>query len=87
MPIFEKQFYSDSVREDVEIFSALTVSVQAESPMQRKLIYTISDGNEEEFFEIDYRTGIQSKWNFMPKTFALIFSLIRCFICCASIGL
>lgn len=59
MPIFGKQFYSDSVREDVEIFSALSVAVQADSPLQRKLIYTISEGNEEEFFEIDYRTGMK----------------------------
>ncbi|KAL9905398.1 fat-like cadherin-related tumor suppressor homolog isoform X2 [Glossina fuscipes] len=63
MPIFDRQFYSDSVKEDVEIFSALSVSVQAESPMQRKLIYTIASGNENEFFEIDYRTAVLSVVN------------------------
>lgn len=61
MPIFGNQFYSDNIKEDVEIFSALSVAVQADSPLQRKLIYTISDGNDEEFFEIDYRTGMKLK--------------------------
>ncbi|KNC25725.1 putative Fat-like cadherin-related tumor suppressor [Lucilia cuprina] len=58
MPIFNKQFYSVSIREDVELFSALSLSIQAESPLQRSLIFTISSGNDDEFFEIDYRTGI-----------------------------
>lgn len=57
MPIFEKQFYSVSVKEDVEMYTALFVSIQAESPLKRKLIYTISADNSEQFFEIDYRTG------------------------------
>ncbi|XP_064544890.1 fat-like cadherin-related tumor suppressor homolog isoform X2 [Drosophila montana] len=57
MPIFEKQFYSVSVKEDVEMYTALFVSIQAESPLKRKLIYTISTDNAEQFFEIDYRTG------------------------------
>lgn len=57
MPIFNKQFYSVSIREDVEMFSALSLSIQADSPLQRNLIFTISSGNEDEFFEIDYRTG------------------------------
>lgn len=57
MPIFSKQFYSVSVKEDVDIFSALSLSIQAESPMQRSLIFTISTGNDDAVFEIDYRTG------------------------------
>ncbi|EDW19762.2 fat-like cadherin-related tumor suppressor homolog isoform X3 [Drosophila mojavensis] len=57
MPIFEKQFYSVSVKEDVEMYTTLFVSIQAESPLKRKLIYTISADNSEQFFEIDYRTG------------------------------
>ncbi|XP_065362033.1 fat-like cadherin-related tumor suppressor homolog [Calliphora vicina] len=58
MPIFNKQLYSVSIREDVEMFSALSLSIQADSPLQRSLIFTISSGNDDEFFEIDYRTGI-----------------------------
>ncbi|KAM7357712.1 FAT atypical cadherin kugelei isoform 3-T4 [Cochliomyia hominivorax] len=58
MPIFSKQFYSVSIKEDVEMFSALPLSIQAESPLQRNLIFTISYGNDDEYFEIDYRTGI-----------------------------
>jgi len=58
MPVFEKQFYSVSVKEDVEMFSALFVSIQADSPLKRKLIYTTLSDNENQYFEIDYRTGI-----------------------------
>lgn len=54
MPVFNKQFYFGRVKEDVELFSALSVNIQAESPLERNLIYTISN---EDFFEIDYRTG------------------------------
>ncbi|XP_033149615.1 fat-like cadherin-related tumor suppressor homolog [Drosophila busckii] len=57
MPVFEKQFYSVSVKEDVEMYSALFVSVEAESPLKRKLIYTISSNNSDQYFDIDYRTG------------------------------
>lgn len=57
MPIFEKQFYSVSMKEDVEMYSALFVSVQAESPLKRKLIYTTSSDYADQVFEVDYRTG------------------------------
>lgn len=55
MPVFEKQFYTVSVKEDVEMYSALSVSIEAESPLGRSLIYTIS--SESQSFEIDYNTG------------------------------
>uniref|UniRef100_A0A0A1WPP1 Fat-like cadherin-related tumor suppressor homolog n=1 Tax=Zeugodacus cucurbitae TaxID=28588 RepID=A0A0A1WPP1_ZEUCU len=58
MPTFDKQFYSDVVKENAELFSALSIAIQAESPLKRRLIYTISSGNEDEVFEIDYRTGV-----------------------------
>lgn len=57
MPIFEKQFYSDIVPENVELHSPLSVSVQAESPLGRKLIYSITKGNEMEEFALDFNTG------------------------------
>ncbi|XP_073842383.1 FAT atypical cadherin kugelei isoform X2 [Musca autumnalis] len=55
MPIFNKQFYFVRVKEDIELFSTLPVNIQAESPLQRNLIYTISN---DDFFDIDYRTGV-----------------------------
>ncbi|EDV52449.2 uncharacterized protein Dere_GG16079 [Drosophila erecta] len=55
MPVFEKQFYTVSVKEDVEMYSALSVSIEAESPLGRSLIYTISSDSQS--FEIDYNTG------------------------------
>ncbi|XP_015050872.2 fat-like cadherin-related tumor suppressor homolog isoform X1 [Drosophila yakuba] len=55
MPVFEKQFYTVNVKEDVEMYSALSVSIEAESPLGRSLIYTISSDSQS--FEIDYNTG------------------------------
>lgn len=57
MPVFDKQFYSVSVPEDIEINSHLSVSIKAESPLSRKLIYSISSGNTLEQFAIDFNTG------------------------------
>lgn len=57
MPVFNKQFYSDSVAENVELYTPLSVSIQAESPLGRKLIYTIVKGNELEEFALDFNTG------------------------------
>ncbi|KAH8411154.1 hypothetical protein KR222_008786, partial [Zaprionus bogoriensis] len=57
MPVFEKQFYSVSVKEDIEMYSALFVSIQAESPLKRKLIYTTPLDYTDQYFEVDYRTG------------------------------
>lgn len=57
MPIFNKQFYSDIVPENIELHTPLSVSIQAESPLGRKLIYTIVEGNELEEFTVDFNTG------------------------------
>lgn len=57
MPIFDKQFYSISVAEDIEIHSHLSVTIKAESPLTRKLIYSISAGNTMEQFSVDFNTG------------------------------
>ena len=58
MPVFGKQFYSDSVAENIELYSPLSVAIQAESPLERKLIYTIVKGNELEEFSVDFNTGV-----------------------------
>lgn len=60
MPIFDKQFYSVSVPEDVDLHSHISVSIKAESPLSRKLIYGISSGNALEQFAVDFNTGIFS---------------------------
>ncbi|XP_055371961.1 fat-like cadherin-related tumor suppressor homolog [Condylostylus longicornis] len=57
MPVFNKQFYSDTVYESIEIYSPLSVAIQADSPLGRKLIYTIVKGNEMEEFAVDFNTG------------------------------
>lgn len=57
MPVFDKQFYSVSVPENIEIHSHLSVSIKAESSLTRKLIYSISNGNIMEQFAIDFNTG------------------------------
>lgn len=57
MPVFNKQFYSDTVPENIELHSPLSVAIQAESPLGRKLIYSIVKGNELEEFAVDFNTG------------------------------
>lgn len=65
MPVFNKQFYSDSVPENIELHSPLSVAIQAESPLGRKLIYTIVKGNELEEFAVDFNTGKNFLSNFL----------------------
>lgn len=57
VPIFKKQFYSEVVMENVQLHSPLSVSIQAESPLGRKLIYSITQGNDLEEFALDFNTG------------------------------
>jgi len=57
MPVFDKQFYTDTVLENIELHSPLAVSIQAESPLGRKLIYSIVKGNDFEEFALDFNTG------------------------------
>ncbi|KAI5702448.1 hypothetical protein M8J75_000237 [Diaphorina citri] len=56
MPVFDKQFYSVSVREDIQIHSPLPLTIRAESPLNRKLIYSITGGNSREQFAVDFNT-------------------------------
>uniref|UniRef100_A0A1Y1MVJ3 Fat-like cadherin-related tumor suppressor homolog n=1 Tax=Photinus pyralis TaxID=7054 RepID=A0A1Y1MVJ3_PHOPY len=60
MPVFKKQFYSEIVPENVELHSPLALSVQAESPLGRKLIYSIVKGNDLEEFALDFNTAPDS---------------------------
>lgn len=70
MPVFSKQFFSDIIPENIELHSPLSVAIQAESPLGRKLIYTIVKGNELEEFAVDFNTGM-NLINF------LIFDIVR----------
>ncbi|XP_060526655.1 fat-like cadherin-related tumor suppressor homolog isoform X2 [Cylas formicarius] len=60
MPVFKKQFYTETVPENVELHSPLSVSIEAESPLSRKLIYSIVRGNELEEFALDFNTAPDS---------------------------
>ncbi|XP_046748553.1 fat-like cadherin-related tumor suppressor homolog isoform X2 [Diprion similis] len=60
MPVFDKQFYTDSVLESIEVHSPLALSIQAESPLSRKLIYSIVKGNDFEEFALDFNTAPDS---------------------------
>ncbi|KAJ8945175.1 hypothetical protein NQ314_009307, partial [Rhamnusium bicolor] len=60
MPVFKKQFYSEVIPENVELHSPLSISIEAESPLSRKLIYSIVKGNELEEFALDFNTGVIS---------------------------
>lgn len=60
MPVFDKQFYSVSTPEDVALHSPLPVTIKAESPLGRKLIYSIVAGDPFEEFAVDFSTGINS---------------------------
>ncbi|XP_076376857.1 FAT atypical cadherin kugelei isoform X4 [Megalopta genalis] len=60
MPVFDKQFYTDSVLESIEVHSPLALSIQAQSPLNRKLIYSIAKRNDFEEFALNFNTGVIS---------------------------
>lgn len=78
MPVFNKQFYSDTVPENIELHSPLSVAIQADSPLGRKLIYTIVKGNELEEFAVDFNTG-KSFFLFYSKEHILLSFYIFCY--------
>lgn len=57
MPIFDRQFYTVTTPENVELHTPLSVNIQAESPLGRKLIYSIVSGDLYEEFSVDFNTG------------------------------
>lgn len=60
MPLFKRQVYTDSVPENIELNTPLAISIEAESPHGRKLIYDIVSGNENEEFTLDFNTALDS---------------------------
>lgn len=85
MPVFNKQFYSDSVPENIELHSPLSVAIQAESPLGRKLIYSIVKGNELELFAVDFNTGMLIFCLLFSHTIFLQFLVAFCSRTCYAI--
>ncbi|XP_044594516.1 fat-like cadherin-related tumor suppressor homolog isoform X4 [Cotesia glomerata] len=57
MPTFDKQFYTVDVFENIQIDSPLSLSIQAKSDLDRKLIYSITKGNDFEEFTLNFNTA------------------------------
>ncbi|XP_069130300.1 protocadherin Fat 1-like isoform X3 [Argopecten irradians] len=55
-PRFEQQFYTTTVREDVQLQTPV-ISVRAVSPNGHKLIYTIISGDTYKDFDVDFNIG------------------------------
>lgn len=56
MPVFPKQYYNISVAESLRSKSAV-LTVLADSPEGRQLIYSIVEGNTHEDFGVNFTTG------------------------------
>ncbi|XP_069130301.1 protocadherin Fat 1-like isoform X4 [Argopecten irradians] len=56
-PRFEQQFYTTTVREDVQLQTPV-ISVRAVSPNGHKLIYTIISGDTYKDFDVDFNIGV-----------------------------
>ena len=55
-PIFDNQFYTTLVAENVNLHSPI-LTVVAHSQLNRKLIYTIVGGNDDQKFGIEHEQG------------------------------
>ena len=56
MPVFVSQYYFATISEGAEPLSPV-LSLQATSPNNRQLIYSIVAGNDAENFAVDFNTG------------------------------
>ena len=63
MPVFVQQFYYAIITESAEPLAPV-LSIQASSPSDRQLIYSIVTGNEDEEFAVDFNTGMWSEYNY-----------------------
>nr|CAD7397014.1 unnamed protein product [Timema cristinae] len=57
-PSFNKQFYTVSVVENIELYSPLEIDIRAESPFGHTLVYTIVAGDDLEEFSLDFTLGV-----------------------------
>lgn len=80
MPVFDKQFYTVSTPENVQIHSPLAVNIKAESPLGRKLIYSIVAGNQYEEFAVDFSTGNNNDNTFLSSLCLKHFNCVYLFL-------
>ncbi|KAM4566902.1 protocadherin Fat 3-like isoform 2-T3 [Odontesthes bonariensis] len=59
MPVFRKSFYSVSVNEDVDVHTPI-LCINATSPENQNIIYTIVEGDPSLQFDIGFDTGVIS---------------------------
>nr|CAD7568523.1 unnamed protein product [Timema californicum] len=57
-PSFNKQSYTVSVVENIELYSPLDIDIRAESPFGHTLVYTIVAGDDLEEFSLDFTIGV-----------------------------
>nr|CAD7199208.1 unnamed protein product [Timema douglasi] len=57
-PSFNKQLYTVSVVENIELYSPLDIDIRAESPFGHTLVYTIVAGDDLEEFSLDFTLGV-----------------------------
>lgn len=76
MPVFVQQYYFATISENAEP-SCPVVSVQASSPNNRQLIYSIMSGNEGEEFAVDFNTGMLFVGRFLLKRLTIFMALSR----------
>ncbi|KAM9733934.1 protocadherin Fat 3a [Menidia menidia] len=57
MPVFGKSFYSVSVNEDVDVLTPI-ICINASSPENQNIIYTIVEGDPHLQFDIGFDTGV-----------------------------
>ncbi|KAG8309500.1 hypothetical protein J6590_084079, partial [Homalodisca vitripennis] len=58
LPLFDKQFYTAVVPEDVAAHTVVPVTLDTHVPHGMKLYYSIVAGNEYEIFTIDFGSGV-----------------------------
>ena len=69
-PIFAQQFHAVRVREDVEVGASVLV-IEADSPTGKKIIYSISDGNVFNEFDVIFDLG-------ESRTLVVLLDVDRC---------
>ncbi|KAG8279469.1 hypothetical protein J6590_104753, partial [Homalodisca vitripennis] len=58
LPLFDKQFYTAVISEDVAAHTVVPVTLDTHVPHGMKLYYSIVAGNEYEIFTIDFGSGV-----------------------------
>lgn len=64
VPLFEKQFYKALVSENLAINTPLPVVINAHSTYGHLLIYSITDGDVNQQFSVNFTTG-ETNWLYL----------------------